>query len=52
MKRPYYIPPIITAGFIALGFLATAATIGQANSTEVAQVCAMEISALEGSCAQ
>lgn len=31
MKRPYYIPPIVTAGFIALGFLAMAASSSEAE---------------------
>ena len=42
MRRPYYIPPIVTAAFIALGMLASVASSTQA-CTETKEACVMAI---------
>lgn len=47
MKRPYYIPPMLTAGAIALAMLLSVSGSGDAGAPEA---CALSLDSLEASC--
>ncbi len=47
MKRPYYIPPILTAAAIALAMLFSVTGSGGAGAPEA---CALSLDSLETSC--
>ena len=51
MKRPYYIPPILTAALIALGMLASATGGPQGTGARDAPAaCAMPVEADRANC--